>query len=194
MTDGGFDELSRKMAGSHSRRGVLKAMGAAVAAGVAGTVLKPFRGDATVGCTAGQSVCGTACCEAGAACANASKNCCCLKGQAVCGDACCIKGVACFDRVNSICGCPKGLTPCPTANGLTCCNAGTACSPSNATCQPVASFSPSTTASTCCKSAGATCTSNGECCSASCLSGSCTGTLSSDVDIKDDIVLVSWER
>src|SRR3954468_942012 len=107
MSGDQFEDLTRKMAKGTSRRGLLKVMGAAAAATVAATVLKPFRGDAFVGCPAGTSVCGHACCEAGAPCANAAKSCCCRKGQAVCGGACCISGVACVDVANSICGWPQ---------------------------------------------------------------------------------------
>jgi hypothetical protein len=172
MSGDQFEDLTRKMAKGTSRRGLLKGMGAAAAASVAAAVLKPFRGDAFPGCPAGTSICGHNCCPAGAACANPSKSCCCAKGQIACGDACCIAGVTCADIANSICGCPKGTTPCGSGANLKCCNKGTACSPTNATCQPVSTFS--TTASTCCSDPGKSCSTGSTCCSGVCTSGLCS--------------------
>jgi hypothetical protein len=167
-----FEDLTRKMARQTSRRGVLKGMGAAAAATVGAVLLKPFRGEGlTEGCPAGTSVCGNACCEAGAACTNPAKNCCCAAGQTACGDACCIAGVACASKAKSICGCPSGRTPCGSASNLKCCAKGTTCSASNSTCLPASSFS--TTASTCCKSPGVGCTTGTECCSGRCFSSFC---------------------
>lgn len=169
MTGDRFEELTRKMGSATSRRSVLRGMGAAVVGGVAATVLKPFRADAA--CPAGTSVCGSACCPAGAACTNRAKSCCCAKGETPCNNACCKAGVACADLANSVCGCPKGTTPCGSGTTLKCCNKGTACTPSNATCQPVSTFA--TASSTCCKDVGASCVGNSECCSNFCLSGFC---------------------
>ena len=173
MSGDQFEDLTRKMAKTSTRRGVLKGLGAAAVGGVAAAVLKPFRGDAlTTTCPTGTSKCGNTCCPAGAACANPAKNCCCAKGQAVCGDACCVAGVACANVATSTCGCPKGATPCGSGANLKCCAKGTACSPTNNTCQPVSTFN--TTASTCCKSAGVGCTSGTQCCSNLCTSGICS--------------------
>ena len=169
MTGDRFEEFTKELGGSPTRRGVLTGIGVAVVGGVAATVLKPFRAEAS--CPAGTLTCGTACCPAGAACNSAQRSCCCGKSQAVCGQACCVRGVACADRANSICGCPSGRVPCTATGKLTCCAAGTACSSTNGTCQPVASFN--TTASTCCSLQGESCT-NTECCSGlTCVSGHC---------------------
>lgn len=149
-----FDELSRAMAGSTSRRSMLKLFGVAAVSATAATVLKPFRADAT--CTAGQTPCGTGCCPAGLSCLKPSTvtcgcpagqvkcgsgasacctgtcsdpatNCCCAAGTTPCGSSCCKGGVACIDRTNGLCGCPSGYASCGTAANRTCCPAGKAC-------------------------------------------------------------------
>ncbi len=174
MSPDRFEALTRYVAKRSSRRALLKGMAGAVAAGVGAAVLKPFRGEAATVCPAGTGVCGTACCPAGGGCANASASCCCDKGQTPCNLACCKSGVACADHANSVCGCPAGTTPCGSGTSLKCCQGGTACSPTNETCQPVANFQ--TTAKTCgpgCKPAFAPCTSDAECCTEVCTSGFC---------------------
>ena len=68
-----FEDISRQLAGTTSRRGVLKMFGAAAGAAVVANVLKPFRGSAgavcggagvvqPAPCAAGQTPCGPCCC------------------------------------------------------------------------------------------------------------------------------------
>ena len=145
MTGDRFEEFTKELGGSPTRRGVLKGIGVAVMGGVAATVLKPFRAEAS--CPAGTLTCGTTCCQAGGACLSAECNCCCGKSQAVCGNACCVRGVACAYPENSICGCPPGQLSCGSAESLFCCPAGTSCG--SARCVPVSEVQPSTRASIC---------------------------------------------
>lgn len=171
MTGDRFEEFTKELGRTPTRRGVLKGIGVAVAGGVAATVLKPFRGEAVTSCPDGKGVCGTACCDAGAPCASAQRSCCCGTGQTACGTACCVAGVSCADKANSICGCPAGRAPCGTGFNLKCCAAGTACSSTNATCLPVANFN--TTAKTCpCHNVGEPCRRAADCCSGQAVGGS----------------------
>jgi hypothetical protein len=110
-----FDDLTRAMAVPHGRRSVLKMFGAAAGGAVVASVLKPFRGSATVTCS-GPSNIGSSPCAA---------------GTTPCGPCCCQKGIACLDSTNGVCGCPSGTTPC----GSACCQKGTACAnPATSTC------------------------------------------------------------
>jgi hypothetical protein len=134
-----FDDLARAMAVPKSRRTLLKGIVTAAAAATAATVLRPFRGEATVGCPAGAPTCGSGCCQKGETCSDPSTVCCCPSGTTPCGTTCCTKGVACMDAASSTCGCPSGTTPCGSGANLTCCGKGKACG--DASCQPVSSFS-----------------------------------------------------
>ncbi len=134
-----FDDFTRTMAAPHSRRSVLKAVGVAAVGATAATILKPFRGQATVGCPTGAPACGQGCCQKGETCSNPSTGCCCPAGTTPCGDTCCSKGIACVDSGAGICGCPARTTPCGSAGNLTCCGTGKACG--DASCQPVGNFS-----------------------------------------------------
>src|SRR5205823_4954009 len=90
----------RAMAQPMPRRGMLKMLGAAAAAGVGAVVLKPFRADAA--CNAGDTPCGTGCCPAGVACVDPSTaRCGCPAGSTTCGSSCCsgtcrTAGATCF--------------------------------------------------------------------------------------------------
>lgn len=149
-----FDGLARAMAAGHSRRSVLKMMGAAAAAATAATVLKPFRSDAVpVTCSGptnvGPSPCGVR--------------------TTPCGPCCCETGIACLDATNGVCGCPIRSTPC----GSACCQKGTACAnPSTSTCATaaVACTQGQTVCGTGCCSSGQTCV-NGACVSSSVCAG-----------------------
>jgi hypothetical protein len=140
-----FEDISRQLAGSTSRRGVLKMFGVAAGAAVAASVLKPFRG-ASAGvvcagsgvaqaapCQAGQTSCGSCCCKKGVACLDVnSSHCGCVAGTTPCGNACCTKGVACADPSNSICN--GSVNSCNTGGavcGSTCCPAGQCCNAGN---------------------------------------------------------------
>ncbi|MCU1451088.1 MAG: hypothetical protein JWP02_3258 [Acidimicrobiales bacterium] len=148
-----FDDLSRGMADSMPRRGVLKMVGAAVAAAAAATVLKPFRGDAiTTSCPAGTSLCGNTCCKG--TCSQAATSCCCDAGQTPCGPGCCAKGVACLNQTTGLCGCPAGTTPCGSGVNTTCCPAGAACSSG---CPTPQTFGPKSKTKTCCAAQGESC-------------------------------------
>jgi len=162
----GFEGLSKALAGQRSRRGALGLVGAAVGAGLATAVLKPFRAE-SLSCPGGQKVCGTQCCSG--VCSDASHSCCCAPGTTPCGPSCCNAGVACADHARGICGCPAGTTSCGSGLTLTCCAAGTACSSSNATCTPVTG----TAAKKCCTGQGLGCTSDAECCAGICKNGVC---------------------
>lgn len=129
-----FDELTRQMAAPRSRRGALKIFGADVGGATVATFLKPSRADAA--CPPGETQCGTACCNG--TCTDPNTSCCCAPGTTPCGSTCCQKGIACADARSGTCGCPAGQTPCGTGANLTCCAAGTVCSPSNSTCVPAA--------------------------------------------------------
>jgi len=135
-----FDSLSRAMATSHSRRGVLKMFGMAAGGAAVATVLKPFRGSASVTCSgptnlgpspcaAGQTPCGPCCCERGIACLDAGRGVCgCPVRTTPCGSACCKTGTACADLSSSRCAtaavaCTQGQVAC----GTMCCPTGTAC-------------------------------------------------------------------
>ena len=188
---GRFDDLSRAMAEPLPRRGMLKMLGAAAAAGVGAAVLKPFRADAA--CSAGQTPCGTGCCPAGVACADPStarcgcpagatqcastccsgtcsftsngNGCCCDAGTTPCGFNCCAKGIACFDASRGICGCPAGYTSCVSGNTLTCCPSGAPCGSGSC----VQSGNPSLgnfiqCSSRTCREKFVTCFSNKQCC------------------------------
>jgi hypothetical protein len=188
---GRFDDLSRSMADPLPRRGALKMLGAAAAAGVAAVVLKPFRADAT--CSAGQTPCGPNCCAAGVACLDASAGtcgcpagttqcgsnccsgictltsgrggCCCEAGTTPCGFNCCAKGVACFDRSRGICACPAGYTSCVSGDTLTCCPSGAPCgSPSCMTATNPNLGNYIQCSPNQCRPTGATCFSNKQCC------------------------------
>ena len=123
-----FDDLSRNLAGSTSRRGVLKMLGAAVAGATAATVLRPFQASGLLAaCGAGTTPCGTSCCPAGVACVDPNTNRCgCAAGRASCGTHCCPnKGDFCAFTTPGGCDacCPKGTTGCDRF----CCDAGVAC-------------------------------------------------------------------
>jgi hypothetical protein len=121
-----FDDLSRSLAGSTSRRGVLKLMGAAVVGGTAAAVLRPFHAGGAV-CGSGTTPCGTGCCPAGVACVDPATNKCgCPAGRAPCGSHCCPnKGDFCAFATPGGCDacCPRGTTGCDRF----CCDAGVAC-------------------------------------------------------------------
>src|SRR6266480_1730633 len=92
-----FDELSRAMAGSTSRRGALKLLGAAAIAGATAVIFKPF-GAGAVTCAADVTPCGTGCCPATKqTCSDPATQCCCPSGTTPCGPRCCNKGIACQD-------------------------------------------------------------------------------------------------
>jgi len=124
-----FESLSRKLAAPMPRRRALRLMGAAVGAGAAAAVVRPFRGDANGGCAAGEQECGPFCCPSNTFCTSPTTPCCCPKGATPCGSGCCAKGVACLDAATETCGCQPGTTPCGTRTSPTCCPAGTACTP-----------------------------------------------------------------
>jgi hypothetical protein len=131
-----FDDLSRAMAGPHSRRSMLKLLGGTAVAAVGATVLKPFRADAAacggptnVPCGKGTTPCGPCCCQAGVQCVNRSTGQCgCPAGTTQCGNTCCKAGVACKDPKTGTCNgasaaCLNGTAAC--ASG--CCNPGIPC-------------------------------------------------------------------
>jgi hypothetical protein len=189
---GRFDNLSRAMAGPMPRRGVLKLLGAAAAAGVGAVVLKPFRADAT--CNAGETPCGANCCAAGVACLDpstgrcgcpagatqcgsnccsgtcsftngAGNGCCCDAGLTPCGTACCAKGIACADRSSAVCGCPAGYTSCGSGLSLSCCPSGAPCG--SGTCKSARNGTLGNyifCEGGPCRPRGATCFSNKQCC------------------------------
>jgi len=163
-----FDDLSKGLAGSMPRRGVLRVFGTAVAAAAGAAVLKPFRGDASA-CPPGTALCGATCCKG--TCSQASTSCCCVAGQTPCGPACCKAGVACLNRSTGLCGCPAGTTPCGSGVATSCCPAGKACAPG---CPSVSSLASQTTAKKCCVGAGGDCTST-PCCTAQNLVCNCGG-------------------
>src|SRR4051812_19865002 len=153
-----FDSLSRAMAGSMPRRGVLRFVGATVAAGAAAVVVRPFRADAcvVVACPPEQS-CGTICCDGGKVCGNPTTGTCvCPAGSQACGNGqvCCPKGYTCSDPAGFCC-CPAGATPC----GSKCCAKGVACldrANSICGCQPRTTPCGNAANLTCCP-AGAAC-------------------------------------
>ena len=191
---GRFDDLSRAMAQPMPRRGMLKMLGAAAAAGVGAVVLKPFRADAA--CNAGDTPCGTGCCPAGVACLDPStarcgcpagatqcastccsgtcsftsngNGCCCDAGTTPCGQRCCPKGVACESASASVCGCPAGYTRCGSGVNLSCCPPGAPCGDSSckgAAGNPTLGNQIFCTSGGTCRTAGATCFYNKQCCS-----------------------------
>jgi hypothetical protein len=137
-----FDDLSKAMAGSTSRRSLIKLLGAAAGTAVAATVVKPFRGYAVdsvvcsgpttashIPCAAGTTPCNQCCCKKGIACVDETKSTCgCPAGTTHCGNACCAAGVACKNRTTSTCSGPtsaclqQGQVPC----GNICCTPCTA--------------------------------------------------------------------
>jgi hypothetical protein len=199
MGDGhDFDQLSRKLAGPVSRRGVLKAAGVALAGAVATTVLKPFRAEAAltqqeceVGLGPGVSACGDTCCARGQTCLDAANSrCSCPAGTQQCGSSCC--RAACSSSGASCC-CRTGQTPC----GANCCDKGVACLDQSAglcgcppgktpcgsganlkccapgqSCAANAGCGPANAYGPCCKSYQAPCTAGqgNECCSGICAS------------------------
>jgi hypothetical protein len=137
-----FEDISRQLAGTTSRRGVLKMFGMAAAGAVAASVFKPFRGEASVVCS-------------GPGSAQAAP---CLAGQTPCGSCCCTKGVACLDASTGKCGCPPKTTPC----GDACCNKGVACaSVANSTCSGTGNVNSCNTGGPVC---GDTCCPADQCC------------------------------
>jgi hypothetical protein len=162
-----FDELSRELATTPTRRGVLKMIGAALGAAVAATILRPVRGDALVPCKpglapcgpegccapgatclnpstgrcgcdpAGNISCGQGCCKKGETCSDTATVTCCCSGTTPCGTSCCKGGVACINRSKGLCGCPSGTTVCGTGATMRCCPAGQTCSSEQ--CQPATS-------------------------------------------------------
>ncbi|GEM_PF-2583424 len=168
-----FDDLTRAVGASPSRRRVLKMFGAAAIGAVGAVVLRPFQGNA-VTCPAGSAICGQGCCPKGGSCTDAASSCCCPKGTTPCGPSCCQTGVACVDADRGLCGCPAKTTPCGSGAGLTCCAAGQACSPG---CPNASSFG---TATACvsglpCIAPGASCAAGSTCCGAgnSCINNIC---------------------
>jgi hypothetical protein len=170
-----FDDMSKAMAGAHSRRSVLKILGGAAGAAVAATVLKPFRGDAipvtctgptNVGpspCAAGKTPCGPCCCKAGIACVDASRGVCgCPSGTTPCGSACCQKGTACANPSTSTCAvaavsCTEGQTACDK----TCCATGQSCV--GGTCSTCASSVCAGKGNSCNSLTGILCPNNADC-------------------------------
>jgi len=167
-----FEDLTRKMAGSVPRRNVLRFVGASVAAAAGAAFVRPFgAGGRAVG-----SVVGT--------CSGA--------GEQVCGPGCCPKGYACSSSDASCgCCCRPGTTPC----GNTCCRSGIAClDAARGICGCEAGTTP------CGDASSPTCCPAGTACAPGCPPPSnntrpalcfCAA---SDLNIKDNIVPVRWER
>ncbi len=152
-----FDDFSRAMATPRSRRSVLKMFGMAAGGAAVATVLRPFRGSASVTCSGPTNV-------------GASP---CAAGTTPCGPCCCERGIACLDAANGVCGCPVRTTPC----GSACCKTGTACAdPSSSRCATAAvacTQGQVACGATCC-SAGQLC-NNGACVTPPCPSSVCAG-------------------
>jgi hypothetical protein len=119
-----FDQLSRTLGRSTSRRGVLKLFFGAAAASTAATVLRPFRAQAAT-CPGGQAPCGPGCCAG--TCTDRQHGCCCPAGSTPCGSNCCKAGVACLNAATGACGCPAGTTRCTRDGVVACCPQGKAC-------------------------------------------------------------------
>jgi hypothetical protein len=165
---GRFEELSRQMSGALPRRRVLRYAGVGAAAAIGGVLVKPFRAS---GVTIGT------CTEA---------------GEAKCAPACCPKGYACASSdATSGCCCGPGTTPC----GNTCCRSGIACLDSTrGICGCEAGTTPCGDASspTCCP-AGTACAPGCPPPSNNTRPAQCF-TIVSDVDAKEHIVAIRWER
>jgi hypothetical protein len=167
-----FEDLSRRMAGTTSRRGVLKMFGAAAGAAAVASVIKPFQGgDRAYGkvsctgattaselpCGAGTTRCGSCCCKAGVACANATTSTCgCPAGTTKCGNACCQGGTACANAAKSTCAAAvAGCTGAGVACGTTCCASGQCCN--SGTCGSCAPTSACTTNGNICQGTATAC-------------------------------------
>jgi hypothetical protein len=167
-----FEDLTREMAGSMPRRKMLRFVGASVAAAAGAAFVRPFgAGGRAVGVVAGT---------------------CTSAGEQVCGPGCCPKGFACSSSTSSCgCCCRAGTTPC----GDSCCAKGVACLDAA---NQICGCQPGTTP--CGDPANLTCCDAGTACAPGCpppqnnLAKSLCFCAPSDVNIKDNIVPVRWER
>jgi hypothetical protein len=151
-----FDDVSRVIGSSVSRRKMLGMVGGAVGGAMLASLGLRSTAFATVHCEKGDTVCGKNCCPPSKVCMNGI---CCPPSDTNCGGSCCPG--TCY---GSLC-CGKGATLCGgkcCAPGLVCCN-GKCCSYPGAIC-----FN-----GKCCDSAivcnGVCCTTNQICCKGKCV-------------------------
>jgi hypothetical protein len=130
-----FDDLTRRLSGSITRRGALKTALVTAIGGIFGLSRTQNAGASSSRCPSGTNLCngqcvpnnpgtiscnGVCCQKAGQVCAGGS----CCPVPLACGSVCCPPNQACFGNT---CICPSGTSPCGSVPNVVCCPTGQAC-------------------------------------------------------------------